>query len=123
MSFIRSSILAPWKRTRQTPLRTVAIIPLNRKLAISTEAEAAAAPEGSGRLLSASEIHSHYRKELLDALGAPEFVSGHELGGWRKGREPKLVGILATKKEDAKAYAEVGRRGITLKVGAGQLMQ
>jgi methylenetetrahydrofolate dehydrogenase (NAD+) len=72
----------------------------------SSTAAAAASKEGHGVLVPASKIHTSFKTELLNTLASPEFTSGQVKDG-KPGREPKLVGILATKKEDARAYAEV----------------
>jgi hypothetical protein len=72
-------------------------------------ATAAASKEGHGVLVPASKIHTSFKTELLNTLASPEFTSG-QVKDSKPGREPKLVGILATKKEDARAYAEVGTR-------------
>ncbi len=58
--------------------------------------------DNQGVLVPSSKIHTATKTELLQTLAAPEFDAA------RGGREPKLVGVLATKKEDARAYAEVG---------------
>ena len=57
---------------------------------------ASAAPQGL--LVTAGKIHLPFKSELLETLSLPRFT-----------REPHLVGILATKKEDARTYAEVGK--------------
>jgi hypothetical protein len=56
---------------------------------------------GQGILVPASKVHTATKTELLQTLSLPEFNDG-------EGRVPKLVGILATGKEDAENYAEVG---------------
>jgi methylenetetrahydrofolate dehydrogenase (NAD+) len=48
-------------------------------------------------LVTASKVHVPFKAELLAAIGQPRFQK----------RAPHLVGILATKKEDARSYAEV----------------
>lgn len=65
--------------------------------------------DGLGLLVPASKIHTSYKTELLNTLASPEFTTGQQVDG-RAGREPKLVGILATKKDDAKFYSEFTRR-------------
>lgn len=49
-----------------------------------------------GILITASKVATPFKSELLSALASPRFSS----------RPPHLVGILATKKEDARTYAE-----------------
>lgn len=57
--------------------------------------------EGNGILITASKIHTAHKTELLNTIAQAEFDPA------KGGRAPTLVGILATKKEDAKAYSEV----------------
>ena len=57
---------------------------------------AGAAPQGL--LVTAGTVHLPFKSELLTTLSLPRFS-----------RVPHLVGILATKKEDARTYAEVSR--------------
>ena len=54
-----------------------------------------AAPQGL--LVTAGKVHVPFKTELLNELDSPRF----------KSRPPHLVGILSTKKEDARTYAEV----------------
>lgn len=68
--------------------------------------------DGLGLLVPASKIHTSYKTELLNTLASPEFTTGQQVDG-RPGREPKLVGILATNKDDAKFYSEVGSDAIS----------
>lgn len=56
--------------------------------------------EGNGILISASKIHTAFKTELLQTIASPEFDP-------KQGKAPTLVGILATKKDDAKAYSDV----------------
>lgn len=61
-------------------------------------------PEGAGILIPASKVHQATKAELLGWLERED--------GFRKergGRVPRLVGVLATEKEDARSYAEVSR--------------
>lgn len=51
----------------------------------------------TGMLVTATKVAVPFKAELLDAIKAPRFAN----------RAPHLVGILATKKEDARNYAEV----------------
>lgn len=53
------------------------------------------APQGV--LITAGKVHVPFKSELLAVLGSEKFTK----------RAPHLVGILATKKEDARTYAEV----------------
>lgn len=55
------------------------------------------APQGI--LITAGKVHVPFKTELLGTLGSDKFAK----------RAPHLVGILATKKEDARTYAEVSR--------------
>ena len=73
---------------------------------------------GQGILVPASKVHTAVKTELLNTLSQPEFTEGDSNSGSNsasgaegkgKGRVPKLVGILATDKEDAASYAEVSR--------------
>jgi methylenetetrahydrofolate dehydrogenase (NAD+) len=50
-----------------------------------------------GVQITAGKVHGPFKTELLGALGSERFAK----------RAPHLVGILATKKEDARTYAEV----------------
>ena len=50
-----------------------------------------------GLLVTAGKVHTPFKTELLNALSSSRFNA----------RPPTLVGILATKKEDARTYAEV----------------
>lgn len=52
-----------------------------------------------GLIITAGKVHIPFKTELLDTLSSPKFAA----------RPPHLVGILATKKEDARTYAEVRR--------------
>jgi len=63
----------------------------------STVAAGATGPQGM--LVTASKVHVPFKAELLSAIAEPRFQK----------RAPHLVGILATKKEDARNYAEVSR--------------
>lgn len=51
----------------------------------------------AGVLVTASKVVVPFKTELLESLKSERFAK----------RPPHLVGILATKKEDAKYYAEV----------------
>ncbi|WVN91105.1 uncharacterized protein L203_106354 [Cryptococcus depauperatus CBS 7841] len=53
-----------------------------------------------GILMAASKVATPFKSELLSALASPRFAS----------RPPHLVAILATKKDDAKTYAEFTRK-------------
>lgn len=53
-----------------------------------------------GILITASKVATPFKSELLSALASPRFSS----------RPPHLVGILATKKEDARTYAEFTKK-------------
>lgn len=53
------------------------------------------APQGIQ--ITAGKVHVPFKSELLGVLGSDKFAK----------RAPHLVGILATKKEDARTYAEV----------------
>jgi methylenetetrahydrofolate dehydrogenase (NAD+) len=57
-----------------------------------------AAPQGV--LVTASKVHVPFKAELLATIAEPRFQA----------RPPHLVGILATKKEDARSYADVSCR-------------
>ncbi|WOO76795.1 Methylenetetrahydrofolate dehydrogenase [NAD(+)] [Vanrija pseudolonga] len=62
---------------------------------------AAAAPSApQGVLVTASKVVVPFKTELIQDISADRF----------KGRPPHLVGILATKKEDARSYAEFTKR-------------
>lgn len=50
-----------------------------------------------GLLVTAGKVHTPFKTELLNTIAGDRFSA----------RPPHLVGILATKKEDAKTYAEV----------------
>ena len=50
-----------------------------------------------GILVTAGKVHTPFKTELLNTIGGDRFAA----------RPPHLVGILATKKEDARTYAEV----------------
>lgn len=50
-----------------------------------------------GILVTASKVHVPFKAELIQAISNERFQK----------RAPHLVGILATKKEDARSYAEV----------------
>lgn len=52
-----------------------------------------------GILVTAGKVHTPFKTELLNTIGGERFAA----------RPPHLVGILATKKEDARTYAEVSR--------------
>lgn len=54
----------------------------------------------TGMLVTATKVSVPFKTELLEAIKAPRFAQ----------RAPHLVGILATKKEDARNYAEVRTR-------------
>lgn len=73
-------------------------------MSTSTPAAAVKKPStpGQGILVPASKVHTAVKGELLNTLALPEFTEG-------TGRVPRLVGILATDKEDAANYAEVSR--------------
>lgn len=65
---------------------------------------------GQGILVPASKVHTSVKTELLNTLSQAEFSEAERSEGERegqRGRVPKLVGILATDKEDAANYAEV----------------
>ncbi|WVQ81464.1 hypothetical protein IAT38_003588 [Cryptococcus sp. DSM 104549] len=53
-----------------------------------------------GLLITAGKVHTPFKTELLASMASPRFSS----------RPPHLVGILATKKEDARTYAEFTKR-------------
>ncbi|RSH88491.1 uncharacterized protein EHS24_001036 [Apiotrichum porosum] len=57
-----------------------------------------AAPQGV--LVTASKVHVPFKAELLATIAEPRFQA----------RPPHLVGILATKKEDARSYADFTKR-------------
>lgn len=50
-----------------------------------------------GLLITASKVHVPFKTELLSTMASERFVD----------KPPHLVGILATKKDDARTYAEV----------------
>jgi hypothetical protein len=52
-----------------------------------------------GILVTAGKVHTPFKTELLNTIGGERFAA----------RPPHLVGILATKKEDARTYAEVSK--------------
>jgi methylenetetrahydrofolate dehydrogenase (NAD+) len=54
----------------------------------------------TGVLVTATKVSVPFKTELLEAIKAPRFAQ----------RAPHLVGILATKKEDARNYAEFTKR-------------
>lgn len=54
-------------------------------------------PAPQGLIVTAGKIHTPFKSELLHSVA--------QARGTRK--SPHLVGILATKKEDARSYAEV----------------
>ncbi|KAJ9093180.1 hypothetical protein QFC21_006497 [Naganishia friedmannii] len=63
-----------------------------------------AQPEGAGILIPASKVHQATKTELLGVLASdPSFQR-------EGGRVPRLVGILATEKEDARSYADFTRK-------------
>ncbi|KAJ9105593.1 hypothetical protein QFC19_003575 [Naganishia cerealis] len=75
--------------------------------AVATPATPAAKPiqpEGAGILIPASKVHQATKTELLGVLASDPSFSGET------GKIPKLVGILATEKEDARSYAEFTRK-------------
>jgi len=49
--------------------------------------------------VTAGKVHTPFKTELLNTIGGERFAA----------RPPHLVGILATKKEDARTYAEVSK--------------
>jgi len=55
-----------------------------------------------GLLVTAGKVHFPFKSELLTTLTSTRFE-----------RAPHLVGLLATQKEDARTYAEVGKACIT----------
>lgn len=67
---------------------------------------------GQGILVPASKVHTSVKTELLNTLSQAEFSEN-------TGRIPKLVGILATDKEDAANYAEVSTGSGLLAWGSG----
>lgn len=71
---------------------------------------------GQGILVPASKVHTSVKTELLNTLSQAEFSEAERSEGERegqRGRVPKLVGILATDKEDAANYAEFTRKSCT----------
>lgn len=56
-----------------------------------------ATEQPQGLLVTAGKVHTPFKTELLSAIAGERFAA----------RAPHLVGILATKKEDARTYAEV----------------
>ncbi|KAI5449847.1 Methylenetetrahydrofolate dehydrogenase [NAD(+)] [Naganishia albida] len=75
-------------------------------MSTATASTKPAQPEGAGILIPASKVHQATKTELLNILSADKSFSAHEEGG----RVPKLVGVLATEKEDARNYAEFTRK-------------
>ena len=57
-------------------------------------------PNPQGLLVTAGKVHVPFKTELLNSISSERFAK----------RPPHLVGILATKKEDARTYAEVSFR-------------
>ncbi|ORX39015.1 methylenetetrahydrofolate dehydrogenase [Kockovaella imperatae] len=53
-----------------------------------------------GLLVTAGKVHVPFKTELLNTLASPRFST----------KPPHLVGILATRKEDARTYAEFTKR-------------
>ncbi|WWD21090.1 hypothetical protein CI109_105571 [Kwoniella shandongensis] len=53
-----------------------------------------------GLLVTAGKVHTPFKTELLAAMASERFAT----------RPPHLVGILATKKEDARTYAEFTKK-------------
>jgi hypothetical protein len=62
-----------------------------------TKASKSKAKMSQGILVTAGKVHTPFKTELLNTIGGERFAA----------RPPHLVGILATKKEDARTYAEV----------------
>ncbi|GHJ89121.1 hypothetical protein NliqN6_5523 [Naganishia liquefaciens] len=62
-------------------------------------------PEGAGIMIPASKVHQATKAELLAWLDREDGFK-REKGG----RVPRLVGVLATEKEDARNYAEFTRK-------------
>lgn len=60
-----------------------------------------------GLLVTAGKVHTPFKTELLNTIASEKFAK----------RPPQLVGILATKKEDAKFYAEVSSESSMLPAG------
>lgn len=60
-----------------------------------------------GVQITASKVHVPFKTELINEIASERFA----------GRAPHLVGILATDKEDARTYAEVGACSGTLPHG------
>ncbi|WVF65641.1 hypothetical protein IAT40_000372 [Kwoniella sp. CBS 6097] len=56
--------------------------------------------QGQGLLVTAGKVHTPFKTELLHEMASPRF----------NGKPPHLVGILATKKEDARTYAEFTKK-------------
>jgi hypothetical protein len=54
-----------------------------------------------GVQITAGKVHVPFKTEILGAMASEKFQK----------RPPHLVGILATKKEDARTYAEVREGG------------
>ncbi|WVQ93290.1 hypothetical protein IAU59_000357 [Kwoniella sp. CBS 9459] len=63
-------------------------------------ASAPAPAPGQGLLVTAGKVHTPFKTELLHEMSSPRF----------NGKPPHLVGILATKKEDARTYAEFTKK-------------
>ncbi|WRT68965.1 uncharacterized protein IL334_005947 [Kwoniella shivajii] len=57
-------------------------------------------PAPQGLLVTAGKVHTPFKTELLSAMGSSRFKDG----------PPHLVGILATKKDDARTYAEFTKK-------------
>ncbi|WWC64125.1 uncharacterized protein I303_106733 [Kwoniella dejecticola CBS 10117] len=53
-----------------------------------------------GLLVTAGKVHTPFKTELLSAMSSDRF----------NGKPPHLIGILATKKEDARTYAEFTKK-------------
>ncbi|OCF40247.1 methylenetetrahydrofolate dehydrogenase (NAD+) [Kwoniella heveanensis CBS 569] len=67
---------------------------------MSSSASASAPAQGQGILVTAGKVHTPFKTELLNEMSSPRF----------SGKPPHLVGILATKKEDARTYAEFTKK-------------
>lgn len=98
----------------QPNLRNTPPTPTNVSSATMSSTASNAAPAkpasqpGQGILVPASKVHTSIKSELLSTLDSAEF------NPTQGGRVPKLVGILATDKEDAESYAEVSLLIVTL---------
>ncbi|WWD06644.1 hypothetical protein V865_004737 [Kwoniella europaea PYCC6329] len=57
-------------------------------------------PAPQGLLVTAGKVHTPFKTELLSAMASNRFNN----------TPPKLIGILATKKEDARTYAEFTKK-------------